>query len=50
MPTPHKSLPVVIVGVVDEGGDERPLEDASAQQQAALYQLLPLDVRVVKIT
>ena len=46
----QSSLSVVVVGVVDEGGDEGPLEDASSQQQAALYQLLPLDVRVVKIT
>ena len=46
----QSSLSVVVVGVVDEGGDEGPLEDASAQEQAALYQLLPLDVRVVKIT
>ena len=44
-----KSLSVVVVGVVDEGGDEGPLEDASAQEKTTLDQLLPLDVRVVEV-
>ena len=38
----QSSLSVVVVGVVDEGGDEGPLEDASAQQQPALDQLLQI--------
>ena len=45
----HKSLSIVVVGVVDEGGDEGPLEDASAQEKTTLDQLLPLDVRVVEV-
>ena len=44
-----KSLSVVVVGVVDEGGDEGALEDASAQEKTTLDQLLPLDVRVVEV-
>ena len=47
--TVFKSLSVVVVGVVDEGGDEGTLEDASAQEKTTLDQLLPLDVRVVEV-
>ena len=47
--TVFKSLSVVVVGVVDEGGDEGALEDASAQEETTLDQLLPLDVRVVEV-
>ena len=47
--TVFKSLSVVVVGVVDEGGDEGTLEDASAQEETTLDQLLPLDVRVVEV-
>ena len=38
---------VVVVDVVDDGCEERALEDAGAEQEAALHQLLPGDVTLV---
>ena len=40
---------VVVVDIVDDGGEERPLEDARPQQEAALDQLLPRDVPLVLV-
>ena len=40
-------LPVVVVDVVDDGCEERALEDARPEQEAALHQLLPGDVALV---
>ena len=38
---------VVVVDVVDDGCEERALEDARPQQEAALHQLLPGDISLV---
>ena len=38
---------VVVVDVVDDGCEERSLEDARPEQEAALHKLLPGDVALV---
>jgi len=38
---------VVVVDVVDDGCEERALEDACAEQEATLHKLLPSDVALV---
>ena len=45
--TPSLLPVVVVVDVVDDRSEERALEDARPQQEAALYQLLPGDVTLV---